>query len=354
MPIEFPCSQCGKSLRTPDESAGKQAKCPDCGAIQTVPTGSGAGFEQNVSSPPPAANPFAESAAQRGAAPGARVEDYNPYASPTQSQPRSEPTKLEGLQYTQIGPDDILVRLYEVFTKHLGPCILFGLILFGVNLVVNVVSQVGTAVGEALGEVWLQLVIVFVIQVISFVVQTFLQLGGCLFGIRLIRHDQPQLGLVFQGGRYFGSGFVYAFLIGLVVAIIFGLFCIPGAILMINDGPGVGVWALIAGMFVAVPIVMYIFLRYSLGFFFIVDQNMGFAEAAKASYQYMQGNMLSTFVAGLAVAGISLVLMCTCVGVLVVMPLQPLMMTLVYLRATGQPVPGATKATLPVKSMPVK
>ena len=39
MPIEFRCSQCQKLLRTPDESIGKQARCPLCGTVQPVPNG---------------------------------------------------------------------------------------------------------------------------------------------------------------------------------------------------------------------------------------------------------------------------------------------------------------------------
>ncbi|MDZ4821336.1 MAG: YIP1 family protein [Planctomycetota bacterium] len=37
MPIEFRCSDCQKLLRTPDDSAGRQAQCPHCQAIQEVP-----------------------------------------------------------------------------------------------------------------------------------------------------------------------------------------------------------------------------------------------------------------------------------------------------------------------------
>jgi len=37
MPIEFRCTQCGKLLRTPDETAGKQARCPECGTTVPVP-----------------------------------------------------------------------------------------------------------------------------------------------------------------------------------------------------------------------------------------------------------------------------------------------------------------------------
>lgn len=37
MPFEFRCSQCGKLLRTGDDTAGRQAQCPECGALTQVP-----------------------------------------------------------------------------------------------------------------------------------------------------------------------------------------------------------------------------------------------------------------------------------------------------------------------------
>lgn len=38
MPIEFRCVQCGKLLRTGDGSEGRQAQCPACETLNTVPT----------------------------------------------------------------------------------------------------------------------------------------------------------------------------------------------------------------------------------------------------------------------------------------------------------------------------
>lgn len=37
MAIEFACSGCGKKMRAPDQAGGRQAKCPLCGALQTIP-----------------------------------------------------------------------------------------------------------------------------------------------------------------------------------------------------------------------------------------------------------------------------------------------------------------------------
>jgi hypothetical protein len=38
VPIEFNCDGCGKTLRVPDEHAGKQARCPGCQTVLTVPS----------------------------------------------------------------------------------------------------------------------------------------------------------------------------------------------------------------------------------------------------------------------------------------------------------------------------
>lgn len=58
MPIEFRCASCNRLLRTGDGTAGQQAKCPECEAIQTIPTPEmlspgASGAEQAPYEPPP-------------------------------------------------------------------------------------------------------------------------------------------------------------------------------------------------------------------------------------------------------------------------------------------------------------
>ncbi|MFZ1936380.1 MAG: hypothetical protein WCB27_12960 [Thermoguttaceae bacterium] len=77
MSIEFRCDQCSKLLRTDDGTVGRQAQCPECGAISTVP-------EASVPSEP-SPSPFAASAGGNpfGAAPATGAEgSENPYQSP--------------------------------------------------------------------------------------------------------------------------------------------------------------------------------------------------------------------------------------------------------------------------------
>lgn len=85
MPIEFRCHQCGKLLRVGDETAGKQAKCPSCGAVQPIPA---AAPSPELPSPPPGAsagNPFGATPNAGFGAPPPSYQTENPYASPPSS-----------------------------------------------------------------------------------------------------------------------------------------------------------------------------------------------------------------------------------------------------------------------------
>lgn len=94
-PIEFRCTGCNKLLRTAADTAGKQAKCPECGRILPVPApGAGVPGETLPYTPPPPppseepASPFAPG----GPEPAAPGDPENPYLAPTQyGQPPPQP-----------------------------------------------------------------------------------------------------------------------------------------------------------------------------------------------------------------------------------------------------------------------
>ena len=51
---QFPCPQCQKTLKTPDETAGKRCRCPDCGHVMVIPDASPqSGSPPAAQSPPP-------------------------------------------------------------------------------------------------------------------------------------------------------------------------------------------------------------------------------------------------------------------------------------------------------------
>ena len=92
MPIEFRCTKCSKLLRTADDTAGRQAQCPECGSLSIVP-GPSEPFETPIPPPSPAVGgspmPGANSPFASGSNPfssgaqGAETQDSgNPYQSP--------------------------------------------------------------------------------------------------------------------------------------------------------------------------------------------------------------------------------------------------------------------------------
>lgn len=89
MPINFLCEQCGRQLRVGDDAAGKQAKCPQCGAVQDVPGPAGADLPNPFSSlsglPPP---PHLGSPPPASSGPSG---EFNPYQSPATSMPQAMP-----------------------------------------------------------------------------------------------------------------------------------------------------------------------------------------------------------------------------------------------------------------------
>lgn len=75
MPIELVCSGCGQRLQVREEDAGKQARCPRCQAVSSVPAAPTSG--SFAPSPPPGAsaqpssagNPYAQPPSFAGEAP---------------------------------------------------------------------------------------------------------------------------------------------------------------------------------------------------------------------------------------------------------------------------------------------
>ena len=90
MPIEFRCPNCQSLIRTPDGSAGKQARCPKCSETVVIPAESSAGPTSMPSSsgfqPPPSEPSPPWSPAQPTGKPNPFGDspsgELNPYASP--------------------------------------------------------------------------------------------------------------------------------------------------------------------------------------------------------------------------------------------------------------------------------
>jgi hypothetical protein len=97
VPINFSCPGCGKTLRVGDEIAGKLARCPDCGAVASIPAatsepaapsqsfGSGYSAAGGTSSP----GNFSSPAPQPTSNPAPSFSDSNPSLRETAMHPGS-------------------------------------------------------------------------------------------------------------------------------------------------------------------------------------------------------------------------------------------------------------------------
>lgn len=80
MAIEFSCGQCGKQLRTPDEAAGKSARCPECGAVTRIPDAAAFVPVVDFAGPALPAGPLHPGGEETT---DGDPFDFNPYKSPT-------------------------------------------------------------------------------------------------------------------------------------------------------------------------------------------------------------------------------------------------------------------------------
>jgi len=198
MPIEFRCGNCSKLLRTPDESAGKKAKCPQCGTVVDVPAAGASpvgplsgGAPPNESPPSkpsssndaspgiPAASGQANPFGASGSAPSRAPDDFNPYASPGMSSnvQEAKPASDGVLTHGTISFDDILRTSWSIASENLGPVAIFGLVLFGSKVALTmlvyavnftaglagipaiaVVSQMFTTTVNFVATMWLSIV----------------------------------------------------------------------------------------------------------------------------------------------------------------------------------------------------
>lgn len=133
MSIEFRCSQCQRLLRTGDDTAGKQAQCPECGAITTIPSVAAAGFESVP----------AEPLSHEGATPEAAD---SPAPQPLPNEPAGRPYPQGGGYDPRFNPYGVDPQTVEAERAHAasrvtGPAIalmvlgVFGIVIYAASLI---------------------------------------------------------------------------------------------------------------------------------------------------------------------------------------------------------------------------
>jgi phage FluMu protein Com len=310
MPIEFRCTQCNKLLRTGDDTAGKQAKCPECGTVMTVP------LPDQGPVPPNRPMGSFEAAPSPFAAPSAPVapDSMNPYQSPTGLGPEPHSFAPPGqVQPTRIDFGETLSRTWSVFTERwltmVGALFLAGLLFLPAAIALNVVNAV---VVPTVGDQAVRFAVAILSQIVYQIYIFWIMIGVQLFSLGVVRGEEPRYGLILSGGRYLLAIVLCGILTQIIVMLGLVLLIIPGLIF--------------AMMLIQAQLL-------------IIDRNMGVIDAMSTSRDVMVGNKMTVFALFLVaslVGGVFAVITCG-LGIFGAVPYMWILTVMIYLGVTGQP-----------------
>lgn len=208
----------------------------------------------------------------------------DPYAAPNSAlvNPEAQPEAGEfGNHPLEVGP--CIQTAWRLTLKHLGKLVGFGLIYFAVAAVVfvplGILEGVYGVQEDGAEPEPAQIAVTSVSQIVQNLFSTFLGIGVVMYGLGVLRQQDPEIGLLFRGGPHFVSVLLSAILYALIVIMGLALLIIPGIYLAIR-----------LGQYQAL----------------IIDRNLGPIEGLKASWEITRGNTWNLVVLGLALLGIYL------------------------------------------------
>lgn len=203
MPIEFRCPSCNALLRVPDDSAGRQAKCPKCATLAAVPS-------PPAAAPPPVPlggdNPFGVGPAAPAGSPfasDAGGDPNNPYRSPGSYSSVEPGAAAAGpIVPTVIGLEDVFRRAWEIFKQRPGFCIgvwfLAALISGGLGQIIAISLAVLTSRMAPEEQMLIQQLGNIFVQVLSL----WITCGQMIVFLGIARGRDVSLGELFSGGPY--------------------------------------------------------------------------------------------------------------------------------------------------------
>jgi len=309
MAIEFRCPNCQKLLRTGDDTAGRQAKCPQCGTITTIPAaGVGPGGSPPPPSPPPASTPFGSAGPQtpRPAGP------VNPYQSPQPFTPLDQNRTPGAITPSLLDLGDVFRRTWSIFKKEWGLCLAAVVVVFVIRTVFSyAVGYVFGILGARSHNEAIQIMFLIVDNVTTQAFSLWIGIGQAVFFLKIARGQKPEMSEIFNGGALF--------IPVLLASLLFGLIC------------GLGILALI------VPGIIFA-MMFSQYYYLILDRNMGVIDSLTTSKTLMDGNKMTLFTIGLLSMLLSIAAAIPCgLGLLIAVPYFTLMSPVIYLTVTGQP-----------------
>ena len=307
MSIEFRCNQCGKLLRTGDDTAGMEARCPACGAVVPIPAAGASATDvqphaatmtSSPVTPPP--SPPGQGGGASGQAPGALPT--TPAGGPTPG--RFQPAMIDF--------GDVFARTWNIFKDQWGMCllVLFLAILF--NLVVsNGLPHGGRLIGTIVNNRELGAFLSGIGGLVGGVLSLWISIGQTLIFLGIARGDPVDLGHLFAGGPYLLRIFVASLIAGIVMFFGLLLLIVPGVFLALMFWPF---------------------------YLLIVDRNVGVVDSFDIARRITDGNKATVFLLAMVTFALTVVSAIPCgIGLLFTVPFFALLWPVAYLAMTGQP-----------------
>jgi hypothetical protein len=304
MPIEFNCPGCQKKLRVADSGAGKQAKCPQCGAVASVPAPSGVSDQAQPT--PPEGSPF-------GAPTPPRVEKpVNPYASPTTgpSYPTTTGTTGGPISHRPLDVGEVIDYAWRVWRDNLGLLVGAFVVITVINMAVSVPFSLLQSSLENQGEMEAALGVGLIGNIIGNVVSIFLGIGFAQLCLRLARGERAEFAQIFGGGPRFLPVLGVSILLGIAIFVGAMACIVPGILLALMLWPA---------------------------YYLVVDDKAGVIESFSVASNLTKNNWGAAFLLWLVSFAISLLgLMALCIGIIFAAPLVAMMWVTAYLMMSGQ------------------
>lgn len=357
--IEFRCPQCQSLLRTADDKAGRQARCPSCGGIVPIPAASVPAAPAPPPPPsagstgggaaPPTDDPFAEDYSLAPQEPlgglpplGDELSSAaadNPYRSPLGWGPDPSPASFKKrFAPRPVDVGFILSAAWGIFRDRLSLCLMAFVVLIGANMVMMFLLQGSMLVAQNLppaGQVGLTILG----QIASNLLSIWLNLGMIRMFLALGRGQNAELSLIFAGGPYLLRALGATILFLLVGGGLFVLTAAPLLAVAIVAGPDstAGMVAGGLGLLIGGVLGAYLMLGLMMYQYCLVDQNAGMMDALRMSWQLAAGNRLTLILLMLVMMllGIGGIL-CCCVGIVFTAPYGWLALAVAYLLMSGQ------------------
>lgn len=329
MTISFHCPACQFPLRVPNQVAGRNGKCPQCGTIFVVPSEStpraeGSGAQANPFSADPAVNPY-----DVGGVPARHFPELGP-----QQQFSSELPVIPQRADVSV----ILGLSFALWQRHLGLLVGTTLITIAAAVILQIIQFIVLAMLVELPDFEQGLAYHLVqdaLQLTNFIVTLFFSIGQVQICLKLARNQPAEfVDLLLGGDRFLPVLGAWLLIMGPAYVVDYGLMFALS-------------WGTTFGDVDAEYLLIYRLLYFVLAIavtilfwpvpYLVIDRKAGIVSSYLIAFHVTDGNRWTSFLLAFITAVILLVGYMAClVGLLFAMPLVFLVWSVSYLMMAGQ------------------